>query len=541
MRNLLVRDVDGTYLDFNHTRVFGTADISKSNSCGNVYKNAMGGQEELSEKTHLFTNGNRVFKIESEHVAQPTASAFFRMIVAGTTNRSTASSRQKALSAYINYIGTDLLEFDSFTSAKLNGWAIWLIHAGHTIKTVIHYMKHLSALYGKAVAEGMTTDSGAFNGIVQRLATLSDDAIRISGNTATTLRDLILSTDATQKANLAKDITIFAILAGGIGFDEIATYGKDDYTGDDPTLKAMIARYSKPRNKYLFPLRQSERTTRQMHEYVNTLFSATMRINRALTPADVWSTIAYDCGISPEDIMSCTGLIPAANPAFALTHASTSDSDRRAAIIRRVSDMLTCNPTNWYALQMRQGTDYDDVARRIEVSNGEFQVEDIYYPCREIARRTGRKLISENKPVVAGLMFVKCRFTDITAMMRHISDIAWCYRQTARTGSAYAAIPQTQIDLYQQTIGIFTPSTEIFPVGTLPIAPGDRVVVIGGEFSGQPAVLQQLIGPDSAPTICRLTLPGANSIEWRVDTDPRLIRKITEQQYDTLVTEISAI
>ncbi|WP_286437775.1 hypothetical protein, partial [Bacteroides acidifaciens] len=90
------------------------------------------------------------------------------------------------------------------------------------------------------------------------------------------------------------------------------------------------------------------------------------------------------------------------------------------------------------------------------------------------------------------------------------------------------------------TIGIFTPSTEIFPVGTLPIAPGDRVVVIGGEFSGQPAVLQQLIGPDSAPTICRLTLPGANSIEWRVDTDPRLIRKITEQQYDTLVTEISA-
>ncbi|MDE5706273.1 transcription termination/antitermination NusG family protein [Muribaculum sp.] len=463
------------------------------------------------------------------------------MIVAGTTNRSTASSRQKALSAYVNYIGTDLLEFDSFTSAKLNGWAIWLIHAGHTIKTVIHYMKHLSALYGKAVAEGMTTDSGAFNGIVQRLATLSDDAIRISGNPAITLRDLILSTDATQKANLAKDITIFAILAGGIGFNEIATYGKDDYTGDDPTLKAMIARYSKPRNKYLFPLRQSERTTRQMHEYVNTLFSATMRINRALTPADVWSTIAYDCGISPEDIMSCTGLIPAANPAFALTHASTSDSDRRAAIIRRVSDMLTCNPTNWYALQMRQGTDYDDVARRIEVSNGEFQVEDIYYPCREIARRTGRKLISENKPVVAGLMFVKCRFTDITAMMRHISDIAWCYRQTARTGSAYAAIPQTQIDLYQQTIGIFTPSTEIFPVGTLPIAPGDRVVVIGGEFSGQPAVLQQLIGPDSAPTICRLTLPGANSIEWRVDTDPRLIRKITEQQYDTLVTEISAI
>ena len=501
----------------------------------------MGGQEELSGKTNLFTNENSTSKADSKQVAQPTASDFFRMTIAGTDNRATATNRQKALAAYIDYIGTDTLEFDSFTSRQLSGWAIWLIHAGHTVKTVIHYMKHLSALYGKAIAEGLTADNGAFNGIVQRLAALPADAIRVDCNPVATLRDIILSGGATQKANLAKDITLFAILAGGISFDEIAAFEKDNYTGDDPTLKALVARYSKPRNKYLFPLRQSERTPRQLREYVNTLFSATIHVHHALTPADIWSTIAYDCGISPEEIMSCTGEIPATNPAFALTGASPADSDKRAAILRRVSDTLTSNPSNWYALQMRHGTDYDDIARRIEANNGRFSIEETYYPCREIARRTGRKFISENKPVVAGLMFVKCRFTDITAMMRRISDIAWCYRQTARTGSAYAAIPQTQIDLYQQTIGIFTPSTEIFPVGTLPIAPGDRVVVIGGEFSGQPAVLQQLIGPDSAPTICRLTLPGANSIEWRVDTDPRLIRKITEQQYDTLVTEISAI
>lgn len=252
----------------------------------------------------------------------------------------------------------------------------------------------------------------------------------------------LFSGGATQKANLAKDITLFAILAGGISFDEIAAFEKDNYTGDDPTFMALVARYSKPRNKYLFPLRQSERTSRQLREYVNTLFSATIHVHRSLTPADIWSTIAYDCGISPEEIMSCTGKIPATNPAFALTGASPADSDNRAAILRRVSDTLTSNPSNWYALQMRHGTDYDDIARRIEAHTGRFSIEETYYPCREIARRTGRKFISENKPVVAGLMFVKCRFTDITAMMRCISDIAWCYRQTARTGSAYAAIPR---------------------------------------------------------------------------------------------------
>ena len=274
--------------------MFGTADIFKSNSCGNAYRSAMGGQEELSGKTNLFTNENSTSKADSKQVAQPTASDFFRMTIAGTDNRATTANRQKALAAYIDYIGTDTLEFDSFTSRQLSGWAIWLIHAGHTVKTVIHYMKHLSALYGKAIAEGLTVDNGAFNGIVQRLAALPADAIRVDGNPIDTLRDIILSGSATQKANLAKDITLFAILAGGISFDEIAAFEKDNYTGDDPTLKALVARYSKPRNKYLFPLRQSERTPRQLREYVNTLFSATIHVHRSLTPADIWSTIAYD-------------------------------------------------------------------------------------------------------------------------------------------------------------------------------------------------------------------------------------------------------
>ena len=59
------------------------------------------------------------------------------MTIAGTDNRATTANRQKALAAYIDYIGTDTLEFDSFTSRQLSGWAIWLIHAGHTVKTVI--------------------------------------------------------------------------------------------------------------------------------------------------------------------------------------------------------------------------------------------------------------------------------------------------------------------------------------------------------------------------------------------------------------------
>ena len=61
---------------------------------------------------------------------------------------------------------------------------------------------------------------------MQRLAALPADAIRVDGNPIDTLRDIILSGSATQKANLAKDITLFAILAGGISFDEIAAFEK---------------------------------------------------------------------------------------------------------------------------------------------------------------------------------------------------------------------------------------------------------------------------------------------------------------------------
>ena len=211
-----------------------------------------------------------------------------------------------------------------------------------------------------------------------------------------------------------------------------------------------------------------------------------------------------------------------------------ADSDKRAAILRRVSDTLTSNPSNWYALQMRHGTDYDDIARRIEANNGRFSIEETYYPCREIAPAQDqvhiRKQTGSGGTNVCKMQIHRHHCYD-APYQRHSMVLP-----TDSTTGRYA-IPQRKST--SSKIGIFTPLYRDIPL-TLPPAPGDRVVVIGGGFSDS----RQCCSSSLAPTALNNMPPhppGSQQHGNGASTPPALTRKITEQQYDTLVTEISAI
>ena len=511
------------------------------NHCAEGKLYDMGGREELSENSDKFTDDGRPSSTENECDNSVEASEYFRVKINESASEATAANHKKAVSAFVNFLGNEKVSFDSFTEPTLTDWAIWLIESGYTLTTAIHYLKYLSALYGKAVADGAACANPAFSNVLQHLRRLPAKEQRTSDRRILKkVQAMIRAAESADRSTLANDVAVFAILAGGLSPEQIARYRKDDYTGDNPVLKAIIARHSRPRNKYLFPLRQSERTPRQMSESLHGISASAFGTTDAPSAADIWSMAAYDCGIPAPEILACTGEAPAHNPVYALVHPAQLDAAAKERILARVAEALTSNPVQWHAMQFRPGVSYDSVMHRIAMAANEFTLAETYYPCSEIARRTGKKLVCRTRPVIPGLLFFKMRRSDVPVMFLHIGDLAWGYHTTGARTSPYAVISQTEIDILQQTIGIFTPDTEVYPAGTIPLAANDKVVVIGGDFIGKPGILDSLKKDSDGAIVCRLRLPGGNSIEWLVDSDPRMVRKISDSKFDELVDELSS-
>ena len=132
----------------------------------------------------------------------------------------------------------------------------------------------------------------------------------------------------------------------------------------------------------------------------------------------------------------------------------------------------------------------------------------------------------------------KCRFTDITA-----SDAPYQRHSMGATDRQHAPAgvcrhTPDEIDLTSRQ-SAYLPLYRDIPVGTLPIARGDRVVVseANSPTAGSVAAAH---GPRQRSNNMPPHFPGA---EYRMARrhDPRLIRKSPNSSMTLFVTEISAI
>ena len=172
-------------------------------------------------------------------------------------------------------------------------------------------------------------------------------------------------------------------------------------------------------------------------------------------------------------------------------------------------------------MRLRHGVKYPRLLARLDEAALSLP---LFYPTQEIASRTGRRLVFKNEPVIRDIVFFKSEPAGVVRVFREIGDIAWCYRENG-TGP-YSRIHAADMERFQQAIGHFTPDYEVAPLGELPHRPGDRVVVLGGIFTGlqgEIAGIEQTADP-AAPVLYRILLSADNGIEWRVALDPRLIK-----------------
>ncbi|MDE6702692.1 MAG: phage integrase SAM-like domain-containing protein [Muribaculaceae bacterium] len=512
-------------------------DISHLNLCSCLSTTEIGGREELKNNSVSLPGDIDGVGFDNEFVRGENLVSYFRTKIAEIPNKSTSDSRQKAFNAFLNFIGGDEVSVEHFAETYLLEWAAWLIQNGYTQKTAAFYLKQLGTLYNQAAADGLVPQSDALGIVRKRLLAIPEaDFSEMATDLVNRLRIFLQSWSAGHVTKgLATDIIAFAILNGGMSFEQIANYKKADYQGNDELLKRVVDKYAQPRNKYLFPLGQSVKTSAQMKKELSKLFyialtpyGLSLSKDEETTATDLWSLAALQNGVAPRVLLGMTdGYAPSFNPVYGLLKPVIVIDEEKVVIQKRLIASLTANPTHWYAMQFRPRVKFEQVKQALEAIKDEVKCTDLFYPSEEIMRRVGNKMVKECKPIIPGLLFFRSRPTDITTIFRHIGNLAWCYRQTNDRTSPYAVIPTSEILAYQTVIGQFSSDIELLPEGTLSIKENDRVIILGGNLVGQEATVTGVKASEGGRTIYKLSFIGNNSIEWAVTAAPRLLEKTT--------------
>lgn len=463
---------------------------------------------------------------------------FFRLRIAESPSRVSRANMQRAVDALSGVAGGADLTFDSFNGRLLGEIVVHLMYHGNTPATIYNnIIKRLATLYNKAVDAGLAQPTDAFRIVKEKL-----NGFQLPGMTYTAQTEVfgklqrIIRTDytSTPRYQLGKDMLLYAIYCGGMSFDRIATCQKTGYEGSDPAIEAIVARYSKPKNKYLFPLNQSHSTPRQLSRLIQILIGdvlAAVKLPLSAIPSAtaeyLWSAVALGCGVSASDIAACiaSGKSPSVISTFAVP--SEIGQEEICEIRRNIIATLTDNPLHWYVMQFRPRVDYAMVRDRL--AERDIHLAEIYYPMEEVARKIGGKKVFESRPVISWLLFFRSRVTDLTHLYREIGDLAWGYRQSRTVGGRYAIISPDEIRRYQIAIGDLSEDTELYPEDTIRFQPGDQLVVLGGLFTGRPATFDSM-KKDTATgrTICRILLDGGHYRDWIIEEDIRLLRKRSE-------------
>lgn len=407
------------------------------------------------------------------------------------------------------------------TADTIAEWVMGMLRHGLRRSTVRQYLNCMASLHHKALTHGLVPDTDReFASIKARLANLPEQlTLAADDTTLASLRRMALN-----KANdVYADMCIYSLLGGAEHPDSASRLTRSDIATLSDERRQIAERHADPHRKYVFPLDQGRLTPAQLSRKVHTGMATALHRASLMRPdhtlhmalTRLWASLSLRCGISAAHTLAAMPAGPGLRPEWStlFTDATSSTADSRHAI-SCVATALTANPMRWWAMRLRPGVTFDRLRQRLAAP---ATAPELFYPCREIARRTGRRLTYREQPLIADVVFFRCRLADVAPLFNHIGDLAWCYRHCG----TYAHIPDAAMTAFQTAIAIFTPDTEIAPAGTLSLNPGDRVIIIGGEFAQNPATI--LSAP--AGTVYRLQVLGINGIEWKISLDSRLLRK----------------
>lgn len=280
-----------------------------------------------------------------------------------------------------------------------------------------------------------------------------------------------------------------------------------------------------PQAKYVFPLQQGKRREPAIIKDLLVELHATARraglkfegsfSRESIT--SLWIAAAIKEGIAYQDIRGMIQTLPNAYSFLSLIEPSEVSESRKREILNIVAYSITNKNPGWFVLRMRSGVTPERIKERLKEKESPLQRQiQYYYPQRTIKRIEKKKVITEEAPVIPGLLFIRLPFDQVSPLIGIIGDLAWCYRTTANPSSPYSVIPQAEMKIFQRCVGAFTEDIEMDIISELPpLNVGDEVVIENGtHLDGQIATIRAVRSVDGTLTYT-LQLSDTEFIKWK--------------------------
>lgn len=453
----------------------------------------------------------------------------------GSLKPVTATVYAKAVMSLKSFLESNGYEAVSLSNQILTDWIVGMNLKGVAFSTARSYINAISGLSKRIGFDEIGTDAETFTILRNRLRDFKRELweTRISKEDSDKFIGYCRSAKILKGDNsLAVDILLCSLLTGLKSVAEIALMTRSDMIASSDETKAISERQSGERRKFVFNLRQSYLTPRQLARETDRVVSDFFRWSGIsffgtadATLRSYWAFAALCNGMPPSVVVSVLGSVPAGIPVLSLCQRDFMVDDERHAIISEIASTFIYDPPQWYAMRLRQKVKYQEPIGRLKSEVNDFMPE-LFYPFDEIASRSGSGVKFRLQPVISDVVFFRCRQSEVAPLFSRIGDLAWCYTVPDTTRNRYAVIPKRSFEEFQQTIGRFTSDFEVAPIGELTPHVNDRVMILGSAFKGINARITDIITSEEGKgVIFRLHFVGDNGIDFRVKMDSRMVRK----------------
>lgn len=416
-----------------------------------------------------------------------------------------------------------------FSDSSVKLWTVDMLLNGLKWSTVKRYIGAVHALYKAwTVMTGETRGDDPFPFSVGGFNTdsSSKQLKEIENNLVAVQRFTKISVKQESPAFVTGKIFLYLLFDPFASLRDIVTL---KYNSPIPAClhleDIVTSMRNAPQAKYVFPLQQGKRREPAIIKDLLSDLHATGRraglsFGKSFSRESItslWIAAALREEISYAEIRGLITNLPEAYSVLSLIEPVDVPKSRKIEILNTVAYAITNKNPGWFVLRMRSGVTPDGIKERLKESESPIQRQILYYyPMRTVKRLDKKKVINVESPVLPGLLFIRLPYDRVSSLIGIIGDLAWCYRTTANVSSPYSVIPQSEMRIFQRSVGAFTEDVEMDIVSELPpLKVGDEVIIEDGSLlDGQVATIRKVKSIDGTLTFT-LRLSDTAYIKWK--------------------------
>jgi transcription antitermination factor NusG len=386
---------------------------------------------------------------------KPITLPLFFLYLQNTQRLSNDVMTMKALRSLEKHLNGKAPDFGDLTEPIIKSWVDALLPR-LSMGTIKRYIESLGQINKHAIRLGYITHNDIFDNIREYIGGLKDVGF---DKTSKALIDVVRELARTKHTDspcvgLAIDIYLYSFYHAGLDINTIIELQDDSQLCQMPQTAALKAKYYNPRRKYIFPLDQWKRTTKQIRLSVEKNLQSYFDICRmrvgSRTNADfitnAWVAAAKSCGISNADICACCPQIMR-NKGLKGIEPSSSTQSQIDDIKCRVANVIIDMVPHWYAIHF---VGKDDIVRKSIKKICDTVPYSIYYPMEEVYKKIRKKRVVESRPTIRNIMFIQTTANTINKIesakleQRNFHVI----RNHARTNKEFAIIPNKEMHIF---------------------------------------------------------------------------------------------